>query len=223
MKMMSKLSLGLLAVVLLAAPARGQDPLLGLYIKADAGGAWTRDAHLREFFGEVTPGSRLEFDPGPRFGLTVGYDVCDWFGVEGQIGIMENEISRITDAQELDARLINVPFLVNGRVHLPTYFKVSPYVGAGVGGASTILDSGRITINDISLEGSDTDTVFAWQAFAGLRIALNQHMGLSFEYRYFQSDGARYRADFAFGTDTDVVRLGRINTQTVSVAFDWTF
>ena len=74
-----------------------------------------------------------------------------------------------------------------------------------------------------SLEGYDTDTVFAWQAFAGVRFSLTQHMGLSFEYRYFESDSPRWRADFAFGTDTSFMRFGKIHTQAISVAFDWTF
>jgi opacity protein-like surface antigen len=223
MKITAKMVLGSLVASLLISSAKAQDPLTGLYFKVDAGGNWTRGTQLREFFGPVTPGSRVEFDPGPRFGLTAGYDLVDWFGVEAQIGVMENEISSISQATELDARLINVPFMVNGRFHLPTYFRVSPYIGAGAGGASTILDSGRITVNDTSLEGYDTDTVFAWQAFAGVRFSLTQHMGLSFEYRYFESDSPRWRADFAFGTDTSFMRFGKIHTQAISVAFDWTF
>jgi opacity protein-like surface antigen len=207
---------------LLIATAQAQDPLLGLYFRGDAGGNWTRSTGLREFFGPVTPGSRVEFDPGPRFGLTVGYDVLDFLGLEGQIGVMENEISSISEATELDARLINVPFMANARLHLPTYCRVAPYIGAGIGGSSTILDSGRITINDTSLEGYDSDTVFAWQAFAGVRFSLTQHIGLSVEYRYFESDPAKWRAD-SFGTDTSFMRFGKIRTQAVSVAFDWTF
>lgn len=218
-----KLLAGSLAVSLFVFAARAQDPLLGLYFKADAGGNWTEDADLKEFFGAVTPGSKISFDAGPRFGLTAGYDVLEFLGFEAQLGFMENEISSITDASELDARFISIPFMANARVHLPTYFRVSPYAGAGVGGASSILDADRITINGTSLEGSDVDTVFAWQAFAGLRFYITQHMGLSFEYRYFESDGAKWRADFAFGTDTDVVRFGKIRTHAVSVAFDWTF
>jgi opacity protein-like surface antigen len=222
MKKALRLLAGSMVITLFITAAQAQDPLLGLYFKADAGGNWTKSTSLREFFGPVTPGSRVEFDPGPRFGLTAGYDVLEFLGLEAQIGVMENEISSISEATGLDARLINVPFMANARLHLPTYFKVAPYIGAGVGGSSTILDAGRITINDTSLRGSDSDTVFAWQAFAGIRFALTQHMGLSFEYRYFESDPAKWRAD-SFGTDTSFMRFGKIKTQAVSVAFDWTF
>src|SRR5438874_9883480 len=161
MKMMFKWLAGSLITSLLITTARADDPLVGLYFKADAGGNWTRSTSLNEFFGPVTPGSRVEFDAGPRFGLTVGYDVLDFLGFEFQTGIMENEISSITEATDLDARLINIPFMANARLHLPTYFRVAPYIGAGVGGSSTIIDSDHITINDITMSGSEADTVFA--------------------------------------------------------------
>src|SRR5947209_620137 len=78
MKIMHKyLAVGaLLASSLVAVtPARADDPLVGLYFKADVGGSWIESTELREFFGPVAPGSRVEFDAGPRFGLTAGYDV----------------------------------------------------------------------------------------------------------------------------------------------------
>jgi opacity protein-like surface antigen len=223
MKITSKwFAVGGLVGSLLVASAMAGDPV-GLYFKADAGGNWTDGTELREFFGPVTPGSKVEFDAGPRFGLAVGYDVLDFLGLEAQIGVYENEISSITEATSLHAWLVNVPFMANARLHLPTYYRVSPYIGAGVGGSSTILDADHITVNDTTLTGTDGDTVFAWQAFAGVRFSLTQHMGLSVEYRYFESDPARWKADFAFGTATDTVSFGKIQTHSVSVAFDWTF
>ena len=202
--------------------ARADDPLVGLYFKADAGGNWTESTELREFFGPVAPGSRVEFDAGPRFGATAGYDVLEFLGLEAQLGIYENEISSITGATSLHAWMVNVPFMANARLHLPSYYRVSPYVGAGVGGSTTILDSDHITINDIHLSGSDGNTVFAWQAFAGVRFSITQHMGVSVEYRYFESDPAHWHAG-SFGTASDTVSFGKIQTHSVSAAFDWTF
>jgi len=202
--------------------ARADDPLVGLYFKGDAGGNWTESTELREFFGPVSPGSRVEFNPGPRFGVTAGYDVLEFLGLEAQLGIYENEISSISGATSLNAWLVNVPFMANARLHLPTYYRVSPYVGGGVGGSTTILDSDHITINDIHLSGSDGEVVFAWQAFAGIRFAIGQHMGISIEYRYFESDPATWHAD-SFGTASDRASFGKIQTHSVSAAFDWSF
>lgn len=196
----------------------------GLYFKADAGGNVTEDIKLLEFFGPVTPGSKVKLDPGVRFGLTAGYDLCDWFGVEGEFGVFANRISAITDATRRDdAYFENAPFLVNAKLHLPTWYRVSPYVGAGVGGSVSVLDVDHLTINDVTLHGSDADIVFAYQAFAGLRFMINKHMGVSVEYRYFVADAPRWTADETFGTATDQVRFGHAYTHSASVAFDWRF
>src|SRR5205807_6447818 len=56
------------------------------YLKADLGGNVTLDTNLKEFFGEVTPGSKVKFDPGVRVGFAGGYSLTDWFAAEGEIG-----------------------------------------------------------------------------------------------------------------------------------------
>jgi hypothetical protein len=49
-------------------------------------------------------------------------------------------------------------------------------------------------------------------------------MGLSLEYRYFGADGPDFEADFVYYYGgSDHFRLGRIETQSVSLAFDWRF
>ena len=113
----------------------------GLYVRGDLGGNLTQSTGLKEFFGPVNPGSRVEFDPGVRFGVAVGYQFTDWFSLEGQTGFMANNISSITDATRLDAQYANVPFLANVRLQLPCHCRVTPYIGAGAGGSTTILDS----------------------------------------------------------------------------------
>jgi len=209
---------------LLLAPVTGRCGADGLYFKADAGGNVTEDIKLLEFFGPVTPGSKVKLDPGVRVGLTAGYDLCDWFGVEGEFGVFANRISAVTDStRREDCYFENAPFLVNAKLHLPYWYLVSPYAGAGVGGSVSVLNVDHLTVNDVSLHGSDADVVFAWQAFAGLRVMLNKHMGVSVEYRYFVADSPRWTADETFGTATDHVRFGHAFTHSASVAFDWRF
>jgi opacity protein-like surface antigen len=195
-----------------------------LYFKADVGGNVTEDIKLLEFFGPVTSGSKIKLDPGMRFGVTAGYDVCDWFAFEGELGIFANKISGITDATRIDdAYFENLPFLVNAKFHLPYWYRVSPYIGAGVGGTASVLDVDHITINDVTLHGNDAEVAFAWQALAGLRVMINKHMGVSVEYRYFVADGVRWHADDAFGTSSDEARFGHSYTHSASVTFDWRF
>ena len=226
MKNAFRMAVGLLAggSLLLATMAGHCGPADGLYFKADLGGNVTKDIKLLEFFGPVAPGSRVRLDPGVRVGLTAGYDLCDWFGFEGEFGAYGNRISAVTDSQRRDSCFFeNAPFLANAKFHLPYYYRVSPYLGAGVGGSVSVLDVDHLEINDITLHGSSADVVFAWQAFAGLRFMINKHMGVAVEYRYFQADAPRWTADETFGTTTDQVRFGHAYTHSASVAFDWRF
>src|SRR6266853_1731245 len=110
MKNLFRMVVGLLVggSSLLFAPVTGRCGADGLYFKADAGGNVTEDIKLLEFFGPVTPGSKIKLDPGVRFGLTAGYDVCDWFGFEGQFGIYANKISGVTDSTRRDDCLLKM-------------------------------------------------------------------------------------------------------------------
>src|SRR5689334_11541963 len=99
-----------------------------LYVKGDLGGNITQDTDLKEFFGPVTPGSKVKFDPGVRFGVAAGYWITDWFAAEGETGIMANNIKSITEASRADATFSNVPFLANLRIQVPNA-RFSPYIG----------------------------------------------------------------------------------------------
>jgi OOP family OmpA-OmpF porin len=213
---------GITLVSLCTVAASGQgNPF---YVKVDAGGTITQDADLKEFFGPVGSGTKVKFDPGFRGGLAGGYHFTEWFALEGEGAFMENRISSITGADRVhDAWFANIPFLVNARLQLPNRSPLTPYVGAGLGFSVSIIDVSEIQLNGTSLHGDISDTVFAWQAFAGLRYRINERMGLSFEYRYFDADGANWQVDFTSGTSSDTMRFGRTQTHCFSLAFDFHF
>jgi opacity protein-like surface antigen len=200
------------------------EPYAGrFYVKADLGGNITRDTNLREFFGEDVTGAKVKFDPGYRFGIAAGYELCQFFAVEGEVGSMGNNIKSITGADSLDAAFYNIPFLVNAKLQGPRCWKFRPYLGGGVGGSASVLDVDHIDLNGIHVEGTDGDVVFAYQGFAGFRIAINEAMGVGFEYRYFRADRPTWRADFSAGTGTDRLAFGQAETHAFSVVFDWRF
>lgn len=163
-------------------------------------------------------------DPGFRAGVAGGYQITDWVAAEAEIGLMENTIKSITGASRVhDATFANVPFLFNLKLQYPNRTGFVPYAGAGVGFSETIFDVDQVTIGNVSLTGSDADTVFAYQAFAGLRYQLNDHMGISVEYRYFAADSASWQADVTFGSNSDTMRFGRSQTHALSLAFEYRF
>lgn len=202
----------------------------GFYIQGDVGGQWTHDVKLNEFFGvPLTPDSKIKLEPGIRAGVAGGYQFCSFFALEGELGFMGNHIDSITSAVYIhDAYLANMPFLVNAKFMLPNRSIVTPFVGAGVGFSETILDADNISILDTAggvttMHGNDWDTVFAWQAFAGLKFRVNDYMGISVEYRYFTADPASYHAEFASGTPSGTISFGRTETHAVSAAFVFRF
>src|SRR5258706_6991741 len=83
----------------LLSPTAAHAQMDKLYIKADLGGNLTSSTDLKEFFGEsLTPGSKVRFDPGVRFGVSAGYQLTDWVAAEAESGVMANSIKSITDA-----------------------------------------------------------------------------------------------------------------------------
>ena len=193
------------------------------YVKGDIGANWTQNADLREFFGEpLTTGAKVKFDTGVRLGFTAGFRVTEWFSPEVETGIMASEIKSISGASHVDAVFSNVPLMFNVRFQPPRMYTVTPYFGFGTGVSFPIIDVDQITIGNTSIfDGSDSDAVWAYQAFAGVRFKINENMGVSVEYRYFHADSAHWEADFATGSEQ--FRFGQTETHCVSFAFDFRF
>lgn len=208
--------------VFLATVAFGQNT--GFYVKGDVGGNLTQDIDMKEFFGPVAPGTKVRLDPGFRAGLAGGYQALDWLAGEVELGAMENTVRSIDGATRVhDATFANVPLLFNVKFQCPNQSHFTPYAGAGAGFSEAIFDVGKVTIGGVSLHGDDADTVFAYQAFAGVRYQLNEQMGISLEYRYFVAESPTWQADFVSGTGSDTMRFGRSQTHALSLAFEFRF
>jgi opacity protein-like surface antigen len=211
-------------VLLLAATAvRAQNSKF--YFKADLGGNLTEDIDVKEYFGVNVAGGKMELSPGIRAGVGGGYQLTPWMAAEVELGYMANEIDSVTGATQIhDAAFANVPFLVNGKFQLPLgRCPVTPYLGAGVGFSEAIFNVEHMTIGNVTISGNGADTVFAWQVFAGVSYALNDRMGLGIEYRYFEADSPSWQADFTSQTASDTLKLGRVQTQSLSVLFHYRF
>ena len=194
------------------------------YVKADAGGAVTTDTELKEFFGQaLAPSSEISFDPGFHLGVRGGYGVTDWFDAEVETGFTVNRIDSITGASEADGDVTNIPLLLNARFHCPALHRVSPYFGAGLGFASTVLWADDIVIGSTVMDGSTSGLVFAYQAFAGVRFAINERMGISVEYHYFATTSAEMDAAVVVGTTSDELEIGGMSSHLVTLAFDYRF
>jgi len=195
----------------------------GFYAGADAGGLLTLDTRIKEFVGP-TPGAKMELDPGVRVGLHGGYRLCDFFSIEGETGIMGNNIKSISGGFiDGDATLANVPFLVNARFELPHgHCPITPYFGGGGGGSATLLSFGHhVDFNGVRVHGDDSDVVAAYQAFGGIRYAINDHMDVGVEYHYFATTGASYKVN-DIGSPNKIGLAG-VQSHAITAAFNYRF
>ncbi|WP_368735110.1 outer membrane protein, partial [Raoultella ornithinolytica] len=65
---------------------------------------------------------------------------------------------------------------------------VQGFVGGGVGVARVKNKVGLNTYQDTI---DDSDTVFAWQAIAGIRAPLTDSIDISLKYRFFNADNVK--------------------------------
>jgi len=196
----------------------------GFYAGADAGGLLTLDTRVKEFVGPVDPGTKLKLDPGFRIGFHGGYRLCDFFSLEGEIGAMGNSIKSVSGADfNGDATLANVPFLLNAKFELPHgKCPITPYFGGGAGGSATVLSfDHHIDFNGTRLRGTDSDVVAAYQAFAGINYAINDHMDVGVEYHYFATTGASWTVD-NIGSPNKIGLAG-VQSHAITAAFNYRF
>jgi opacity protein-like surface antigen len=216
-----------LCVVLAPVAARAQyGSLYGWqnrgYFRFDGGGVVTSSTEVTEIFGPVPAGTRVEFDPGPRFGFNFGYNVTDWFAPELEFGWNANNVSSITGAY-VDGTFYEVPILVNVKFQLPNRTPFVPYAGIGGGGSGSILYLDHLDYGPLHVYGTESDFQWAWQAFGGLRVNFNHRMALGVEYRYFRSGAPSFGEDHSYYFGSSRISFGEIESHIISLQFDLTF
>jgi opacity protein-like surface antigen len=74
------------------------------------------------------------------------------------------------------------------------------------------------------VDGGESDTVFAWQAFGGLKYAINDRMSLGVTYKYLQTEAPKWEVDedFFSGLSSDI-RMSHLKTHTVAFIFSFKF
>jgi len=188
---MKKLILAIFVLVVMAVPAisSAAPPRVGPYVSGFIGMTIPADADAG-FFNE-----EIEFDPGLNVGGTAGMD----FGavrVEGEISYKEADVDTITDRgtgqtfRGIEGGLEATAFMVNLFVDLHSPGPITPYFGGGVGFAA--LHQSEIYDDFGTFYIADDEMVFAYQAGAGLEVALNRQVSLDLGYRYFRTSEATF-------------------------------
>jgi opacity protein-like surface antigen len=187
-----------LLLCLSASLARAQS---GWYLPAGAGPYFNMDIGPTVFQNGTLKGYTLA--EGPLFsaqnqkvsynvGVSVdgsfGWDFNKYIGLGLESGYIWGSINNIPGYNASGSTIANVPFLGNLTLSCPIpHTNIVPYIGGGVGGAESIFDAHAFSDqgqHQIAY-GSEDDTVFAYEAFAGVRFMLTPNIALGLGYKYF--------------------------------------
>jgi opacity protein-like surface antigen len=199
----------------------------GPFFRMGLGAAVFQDGRLTGFGGPAD--SKVNYDVGFAADGAVGYAFNKYLAVDFEIGAVGTRIDSVPGFFSNDTFVDNVPFIVNLTLSLPIpHTLITPYVGAGAGGSLSVFNTDGFGNGSVAVFGGgssdQTDFVFAWQAFAGVRVNLNPNMSLSVGYKYFTTEDTSFTYPPAFGGGPNFrLSFDGVKTHCVLVSFRCTF
>lgn len=195
--MMRKLAITLaLATTALSTPALARDD--AWYVGIEGGAMLVED--IRFDVGNVEDAVIVDHRAGWDAGANVGYDFGG-FRAEAEVSYREagvtgvrsivglaNGTQTLSPAGTYDyagGRSSALSFMVNGLFDFGDDDGVQGFVGGGAGVARV---KARYGLNTNANFIDDSDTVFAWQAIAGIRAPLSESVDVQLKYRFFNAD-----------------------------------
>ena len=191
----------------------------GWYLRGDIGMTNQKFKGLHQRLYDV-PGTSVEavgmgWDSSTFFGLGVGYKFNEWFRADltgeyrGKSNFHGSDHVRFTGGEGVDnysGSKSEWVFLANAYVDLGTWWCVTPYLGAGIGGAKVNIigfrDDGFNDVGGLSVStayAADASKFnFAWAMHAGLTYKVTQSMSIDLGYRYLDMGNGTTGATRAF-------------------------
>ena len=200
------------------------------YLPPDAG-PYLRLGVGPSFFqnGRVSEPDAVAPSPGPvkyRTGLAadaaLGYAFNQYAALDFEVGYVGAKIDSVPGYFVNDSSVYNVPFLANITLSYPIPHTILvPYIGGGAGGADVIFDADNyqnIASGDV-VDGRENDVVFAWQAFAGVRLRLARNLSLGVGYKFL----ATRDPSFSYPPDDFHVNFDGVRTHSIMATLEWKF
>jgi opacity protein-like surface antigen len=182
----------------------------GWYLRGDIG---ISNQMVSSLNNVVSPGTTvttpfLNFDGASFFGLGVGYQVNNWlrFDVTGEYrakdhfhGSQVATFGGIILPDDYNASKSEWLFLANAYVDLGTWWCITPFIGAGIGGSyntiSGFTDIGATQVGGNTIlsttYGADASKFnFAYAAYAGLAYQVTPNFTVELAYRYLNMGDA---------------------------------
>ena len=187
----------------------------GWYLRGDIGMTNTRGKFFAPAYDDASTLSVNQlghgFTGGTSYGLGVGYQFNAWFRADitgeyrSKVLFSGTDFANIAGLGPISdvysARFSSWVAMANVYVDLGTWWCITPFVGAGVGGAFNQIDGlqdlgsipspGVGSVNSASyFANSANKTSFAWAAHAGLAYKVNQNFTVELAYRYLDLGNA---------------------------------
>ena len=188
----------------------------GFYIGTELGGTVIPNV-------DIGDGEQVNFNPGIRFDLPIGYRVNEWFSLEFAPGGIWNSLNSVeTDSASIPSvsvggNLWQVPLMVNFILTIPTDSKWEPFFGGGVGGIFSSLTVDEILGFSIPAR-SGTSWALGYSAIAGLNYHLSRDISFGFNYKFTGTGSQTWGGDFQ-----DVLPTTNIYTHSASLSATFRF
>jgi opacity protein-like surface antigen len=176
----------------------------GWYLRGDIGISNQRVQRLNNVLDATNTSSvqNLGFDSAGIFGLGVGYKVNNWFRVDVTGEYDGNSRFFGTDRITFPGGVVTHTYhatrsawvvLANAYVDLGTWWNVTPFIGAGVGGArvgianftdQSIANNGAGALPSLTFGDNLSKWNLAWALHAGLAYKVTPNFTVELAYRY---------------------------------------
>ncbi|MBR1130597.1 outer membrane protein [Bradyrhizobium iriomotense] len=217
----------------------------GWYLRGDIGmtnqSAKRIDSATAQTFPTTTTG--LGFDSSPLFDLGVGYRFNNWFRADvigqyrGKANLHGSQSVLLgpadVEANNYTGSKSEWVVMANAYVDLGTWWCITPFIGAGVGGSynklSGFQDNGvRYTAgalsNSVTYFGDNGKWNFAWAAHAGLAYKVNPGFTVELAYSYMDLGDAapgNFRAFDGSISGTSTIKVKDITSHDVKLGVRW--
>ncbi len=174
----------LFCALAVSAPAAAQDTFAasrGFYLAVSGGASFLQSI---DFKIEDSSSNKATFDTGWMAALAVGYGLQNGFRAEIEGAHRHNGIDqfrRLEGSGSLNASTL----MVNGYYDINLNdFPIVPYIGVGIGMARINGNGIKRNLVTCCPQVDGSDTVFAYQAIAGLSWRLMPALSIGVEYRF---------------------------------------
>jgi opacity protein-like surface antigen len=190
----------------------------GWYLRGDLGAYWGRitGAQSAAPFANPTDSS---LGKGMTAGLGVGIKTS-WLRTDVTVDYaspMKYE-GTVAAAGDTTAKIQATTGLVNGYLDLGTWYRISPYIGAGAGAAYVRVSDYAGPAPPLSGDTGKKQWNFAYAGMAGVAFAISHNLMMDAGYRYLNIGDVKTGSD-AFGAMT----FKNVAAHQVRVGLRWSF